>query len=92
MPFGAKAAHIAHAAGEAAGVPLGTIVVVLAVPNESTLRDIARALGDRSLTHALIEENEGELAGQATAIGLAPIPNSDRATIRKVVSHLPLVR
>lgn len=68
----------------------GTIAVVLHVPTENTLRDIARALGDRSLTHKLVVETDGEYAGQAMAIGVQP--TTDRAAIRKVVSALPLVR
>lgn len=64
--------------------------MVLAVPNEATLRQVAEALGEQSLTHALVVENEGKFANQATAIGVAPL--TDRAAIRKAVSHLPLVR
>ena len=64
--------------------------MVLAVPNEQTLRSVAEALGKQSLTYALVVENEGEFANQATAIGLAPV--EDRTAIRKAVSALPLVR
>lgn len=71
-------------------MPDGTIVVALAVPTEETLRDIARALGEQSLTYRLVVENEGSFAGQAMAIGVTP--TSDRARVRKATSQLPLVK
>lgn len=82
-------AQTAHAASEASGGPVA-IVVALAVDGEAELRRIAAALGERSLTHALVVEDAGPHAGQATAIGVAP--SLDRGAIRKVVSALPLAR
>lgn len=84
-----QVAQTAHAASEAAGYP-PTIVVALAVPDENTLRRIAEALGENSLTHKLITEDAGPYAGQAMAIGLSP--STDRKAIGKVTSALPLVR
>lgn len=89
LPHGVQVAQTAHAASEAAGHP-PTIVVALAVPDEQALRDVARALSDRSQEFRLIVEDAGPFAGQATAVGVAPIV--DRSTIRKAVSSLPLVR
>jgi hypothetical protein len=63
---------------------------VLVVPDEKTLRNVAEALGKQSLTYALVVENEGDFAGQATAIGVAPV--DDRTKVRKAVSALPLMR
>ncbi len=88
-----QVAQTAHAAGESVRKPLpmeGTIVVALAVPTEDTLRQIAEALGRESLTYKLITETEGPWANQAMAIGVEP--TTDRASVRKVVSSLPLVR
>jgi sirohydrochlorin ferrochelatase len=84
-----QVAQTAHAASEASGHP-PTIVVALVVPDEQTLRRLAEALGERSLTHQLILEDAGPFAGQAMAIGI--VPTSDRAAVRKAVSHLPLVK
>lgn len=92
MPHGVQVAQCAHAAGESANGPLpdGTIVVALAVPTEAALRAVAEALGKHSMTYKLILESEGEFSGQATAIGVTP--TTDRKTIRKATSRLPLVK
>jgi hypothetical protein len=89
LPHGVQVAQTAHAASEATGHP-PSIVVALAVPDESTLRKIAEALGRQSQTYALIVEDAGPHAGEATAIGVRP--TADRAAVRKVLSSLPLVR
>ena len=89
LPHGVQVAQTAHAASEASGHPQ-TIVVALQVPDETTLRRIAEALGEKSLTHQLVVEDAGPFAGQAMALGLTP--STDRAAIRKVVSALPLVK
>lgn len=89
LPHGTQVAQTAHAASEASGHP-PTIVVALVVPDEASLRRIAEALGEHSLTHQLIVEDAGQFAGQAMAIGVTPTEN--RASVRKVVSALPLVR
>lgn len=60
------------------------------MPDESTLRRVAEALGAASLTHKLVVEDAGPYAGQATAIGVNP--STDRAAIRKVTSAIPLVK
>ncbi len=65
-------------------------MVALVVPDEGTLRRVAEALGEHSLTHQLIVEDAGPYAGQAMALGIKP--TTDRAAIRKVTSALPLVR
>jgi hypothetical protein len=65
-------------------------MVVLAVDTEAQLRRVADALGEQSLTHKLIVEDAGPHAGEAMAIGLAPI--SDRASVRKVLSSMPLLK
>lgn len=89
LPHGVQVAQTAHAASEASGYP-PTIVVALQVPDETTLRRVAAALGENSLTHQLIVEDAGPFAGQAMAIGIHP--STDRAAIGKVTSALPLVR
>lgn len=65
-------------------------MVALVVPDETTLRRVAEALGEHSLTHQLIVEDSGPFAGQAMALGIQP--SADRAAIRKVTSALPLVK
>ncbi len=82
-------AQTAHAASEATGHP-PTIVVALAVPDEPALRRVADALSGQSQAHSLVVEDVGLHAGQAMAIGIAPI--ADRSAIRKVTSSLPLAR
>jgi peptidyl-tRNA hydrolase len=84
-----QVAQAAHAASEASGHP-PTIVVALQVPDETTLRRIAEALGENSLTHKLITEDAGPFTGQAMALGLSP--STDRKAIGKVTSALPLVK
>jgi len=90
LPKGVLAAHVCHAAGESGPAPLGSIAVVLGVPNEAELNAVAKRLAAAGVLHVPIHENAGPFAGQATAIGVMPI--SDRTAIRKVVSALPLVR
>lgn len=87
LPRGVQTAHVAHAASEAAGHP-PTIVVALAVPDEATLRRIAAELGVQP--HVLVCEDAGRFAGQAMALGIVPV--ADRATVRKVVGDLSLVK
>jgi peptidyl-tRNA hydrolase len=89
LPHGVQVAQTAHAASEASGHPQ-TIVVALQVPDETTLRRVAEALGEHSLTHQLVMEDAGPFAGQAMAIGIRP--STDRKAIGKVTSALPLVR
>ena len=89
LPHGVQVAQTAHAASEASGAPQ-TIVVALAVPDEPSLRELSAMLAGISHGHALIVEDAGPYAGQATAIGVSPL--TDRAAIRKVTSQLPLVR
>lgn len=90
-----QVAQTAHAAGESvprelAPIPEGTIVVALSVPDEGALRRVALALGEHSQTYKLITEVDGPFAGQAMAIGVTP--TCDRASVRKAVSSLPLVK
>lgn len=89
LPHGVQVAQSCHAASEAAGHP-PTIVVALAVPDEQSLKRVAEALGDQSLTYKLITEDAGPFANQAMAIGV--VPSTDRAAIRKATSALPLVK
>jgi hypothetical protein len=89
LPHGVQMAQVCHAASEASGYP-PTIVIALAVPDEASLRRIALALGEQSLTYKLIVEDAGPFAGQAMALGLPP--STDRKAIGKVTSALPLVK
>lgn len=89
LPHGVQVAQACHAAAEATGHP-PTIMVALAVPDETTLRRLAAAFGAQSMTHQLITEDAGPYAGQAMAIGVKPL--DDRTAIRKATSNLPLVK
>jgi hypothetical protein len=89
LPHGTQVAQTAHAASEASGYPT-TIAVALMVPDEDTLRRVADALGEHSLTYRLIVEDAGPYAGQAMALGIKP--TTDRAAISRVTSALPLVK
>lgn len=86
------AANVGHAAGNSVRTPLpdDTRVVVLYVPDEQTLRQLAIALGEKSLTARLVIEDAGPYEGQAMALGVEP--TTERARVQKVTSHLPLVR
>lgn len=92
VSHGVQVAQVAHAAGESAGGPLpdGTIVVALAVLDESALREVAERLTQHGIAFKLIIENEGLYTAQAMAIGCAPTTN--RAALRRVLSQLPLVK
>ena len=86
-----KVAQAIHAAGESSDrVPSGTIAVALTASSELELRSLAAKLKELDVAHVTIIEGEGPYEGQAMAIGIEPTDN--RLRIRKVTSHLPLVR
>lgn len=80
-------AQTGHAAQEAIGHP-PVIMVVLAVPDEESLKRYADALSRAGIHHAPIVEDAGPFADQLVSIGVKP--TTDRAAIRKVVSSLPI--
>jgi peptidyl-tRNA hydrolase len=88
---GLQSAQIVHAAGESVRARLhpGTYAVVLAVDGELELRRLHAELTDRGLEHALVIENEGDYAGQATAIGVIPAP---RSQLRRLFRKYPLLK
>ena len=82
-------AQLCHAAGESSpGVPHGTYAVVLGVPNEAGLLQIAKNLDDQKIAYILITETDAPYSGQATAIGLVPV--TDRALVKPVLGKLKL--
>lgn len=96
---GQQLAQCAHAAGESVRgpVPEGTRVVVLSVPNEEWLLDIADRLHYAEIPYKLIiepdlptNENSPLDGGQGTAIGI--VPTRDRKKIAKVLGRLRLLR
>lgn len=91
LPLGFMAAQIVHAAGETAGgpIPPETNAIVLAVPDEASLRAIAERLTAKGLPHHLVSEPDAPWNGQATAIG---IPVGARNYLRPYLSDLPLLR
>lgn len=80
LPAGAAAAQIVHAAGESVSgrVPPDTFAIVLAVDGEPALRALAAKLAMAGTDHAAIVETDGAMAGQMTAIGVAPCRRSAR--------------
>lgn len=89
LPRGFQAAQVAHAAGSFGQHPPETHVVVLSVPDEPALRDLARRLDEAGVDHKLVVEVDVPFDGQATCIGCGLV--RDRRPVRKVVSNLPLL-
>jgi hypothetical protein len=90
LPRGVQAAQVAHAAGAFGPHPPETHVVILAVPDESTLKALSTKMAAAGLPHKLVDEPDEPWGGQAMAIGCSL--TSDRTQVRKVVSQLPLLR
>lgn len=61
--------------------------IALVVENEAELRALGARLGDAGVRHKLLEESR--LAGNATAIGVAPLPKQELVSL---LQHLPLLR
>jgi hypothetical protein len=83
-------------------VARGTHAVVLAVPDEAALLDVAARLERRGLPFVLVREPDPPWHGAAMAIGLAPVPETppgspappslpDRRAVRRVLGGLPLL-
>lgn len=91
LPLGFLAAQVTHAAGESSpgGLPKATNAVVLSVPTETDLMDVAAKLTAAGTAHVLIEEPDAPWNGAATAIGLHPVV--DRSAAKKVLQKLPLL-
>lgn len=91
IPVGAQAAQLIHAAGYSStgSLPAGTYAVALTVPDEAELRALASTLERAGLPHHLIIESDDPFAGQAMAIGLAPM---DRKRLKPYLSKYPLLR
>lgn len=88
MPLGTLAAQLAHASAESFLRSRETWVVVLAVPDETSLLAIYERVQAAQLACVLIREPD--LNNQATALGLEPVV--DRGPARSVLGQLPLLR
>lgn len=86
LPLGVLAAMVTHAAGESGPVPEHTRAVVLSVPDEASLKEVAKLCPQAVLGRGLILETEGPYAGQLMAIGLAVVKGR-----RPELSHLPIL-
>lgn len=88
LPHGSQVAQTIHAAGESTPerVPENTVAVALHAQNQEHLLALRETLKTANIKHVLISECDGE----PMAIGIEP--TTDRASIRKVTSSLPLVR
>ena len=62
---------------------------MLSVPNECSLRHIAKQLSIAGIAHVSIYEVDAPYDGQCTAIGIVPL--SDRTKLKRIVSNLPLL-
>lgn len=96
LPIGSQVAQSVHAAGESASprpVP-GTIAVALHARAEDHLRDIANRLVAAGLAHHRVFESadDPKYPNELMAIGLQPIPVTERHRVKKVLSDLPLVK
>ena len=91
LPIGVIAAQLVHAAGESSpgNLPEGTYAIVLAVPDESALREVRASLTLSGLSWRAIYEPDEPWNGQMMAIGVAPVL---RSIGRKTLSCLPLFR
>lgn len=80
-----------HAAGESSpgDLPTDTHAVVLVVPGEPALQQLADELYANGVPHVVIVETDGPHAGQAMAIGLCP---GRKEVLRRSLSSLPLLR
>lgn len=75
LPLGVMAAMVTHAAGESAVLMdgfTGSTAVVLAVDNELQLLRCYAKLEAARISLKLIQESDGEFAGQCMAIGVRP--------------------
>lgn len=63
-------------------------MVVLAVPDEETLKRYAAGLKAAGIDHASVIEDAGPFADQVVSIGVRP--TRDRDAIRRVVSDLSI--
>ena len=90
LPRGVLAAQVTHAAGESSSgsLPSGTYAVVLSASSEE-LAELGKRLSEAGVGHKAIIENDGDLAGQITAIGVVP---QNRSKIRRWFSSYPLLR
>lgn len=81
-----------------APIPPNTHAVALHARDEAHLLAIASRLKAAGIDHVLIEECEcgpqstRGFSGTATAIGIKPIPLTERARIYRLVSDLPLAK
>jgi hypothetical protein len=80
-----------HASGESStgDIESGTYAVVLTVPNERDLVQLADELRRKSVSFVAIFEPDSPMDGAMTAIGLKPGRKGD---LRRHLSSLPLLR
>jgi hypothetical protein len=88
LSHGSQVAQVIHAAGEStpSRCKPGTIAVALHARDQAHLAEVGDALDRAGIRNHRVLECDGELM----SIGVEP--TSDRKTVRKVLSQLPLVR
>jgi peptidyl-tRNA hydrolase len=94
LPLGDQLAQACHAAGESPGPKPepGCTMVVLHAADEQHLHIIRARLDKAGLPYGTVIEcpDDEDYPSQLMAIGLAP--TTDRASVKKVLSSLPLAR
>lgn len=91
LPTGIQAAMLIHAAGESSPgkLPPHTYAIALTCPNEQDLDELSHRLFLEGIPHKRILESDAPFNGQLMALGLKP---DWRKSLRKHLSHLPLLR
>jgi len=89
LPRGAQAAQLIHAAGSSSPGNLSsdTFAVALAARDEPHLTLLEHRLLELDIPHRAVREPD--LDDELTAIGICPV--TDRRTLKKVTSGLPLL-
>ena len=91
LPIGTLAAQLVHAAGESSPGNLaeGTHAIVLGVPDESALNEVAAKLDAAGVEHVKVLEPDAPWNGALMALGVKP---GYRTELRRHLSYLPLFR
>lgn len=87
LTSGTQLAQTGHAAQEATGHQ-PVVMIVLAVPDEETLKHYAEVFKTAGIEHAAVVEDAGPYADQLVSIGIKP--TTDRAAIKELTSRLRL--
>ena len=89
LPLGDAMAQLAHAAGHTGGPrTVGASVVVLGVPNEQGLLELADKLAGAGMNPIVVREPDAPWCGAAMALGIEPLVRNRRT--RRLFGELAL--